>query len=191
MLVSLDICLFRTESHENLPIEYYETRFIDIRGYQQQVIAKPVLQHCSQDTAVLQAIKTLIRWPTMVEGLASTPWDTRSAWPDAGIKNRSNVSKSCPKRRSNNFDITLFFKISQRSSHIIWATFVRKLVAKRYQNSPIWSHCHAWPLTIGTLTLWPSLFIQKHTRDNTPLSLSLSLSLFHFRYFNQCDQIID
>ena len=185
MLVSLDICLFRTESHENLPIEYYETRFIDIRGYQQQVIAKPVLQHCSQDTAALQAIKFLIRWTTLVEGLASTPWDTRSAWPDTGIKNRSNVSKSCPKRRSNNFDITLFFKISQKSSHIIWATFVRKLVAKRYQNSPIWSHCHAWPLTIGTLTLWPSLFIQKHTRDNTSLSLS------HFRYFNQCDQIID
>ena len=179
MLVSLDSCLFRTESHENLPIEYYETRFIDIRGYQQQVIAKPVLQHCSQDTAALQAIKFLIRWTTLVEGLASTPWDTRSAWPDTGIKNRSNVSKSCPKRRSNNFDITLFFKISQKSSHIIWATFVRKLVAKRYQNSPIWSHCHAWPLTIGTLTytVTVSFHSEAHQRQYPSLSFSFSLSL--------------
>ena len=57
-------------------------------------------------------------------------------------KKQSKCFQKLPKKKTKQFSLkAMFFKISQKSTSVIWATFVRKVVTKRYENSPIWSHC--------------------------------------------------
>ena len=61
-----------------------------------------------------------------------------SVWPDGGIKS----CQMLPKKWTNQFlHESWIMWNSPKIYQNIWATFVRKIVTKKFKKCPIWSHC--------------------------------------------------